>query len=239
MNLYFEKSHLNIYLCNKKAIMKNRQNLIVSDKLFLLFYKSLWLILLMVACHKTDPLPPTNEPIPPIEPPPAHVYLHPELVEVFFPGDQTYGTSSAVKDISYADAPWVGNGIAFLNKTTRNKFDIQLGTFHSEGYNRDHICFLNIPLKKNKNIILTNPSINLGDLIPCYTRLADDGDVIGASYNLMVGFDNYVEVTQVDTLQNIAKGTFNLGFTIKEQYKGYNLPDTVFFRNGVFDVKFY
>jgi hypothetical protein len=178
--------------------------------------------LFFVACHKLE-----------ID----KVYIHPEQVEVFTKGQQTYGFASADKDLSYANAPWESSGVAYIEPNLRSKFHLSFNTYHVDGYNRGEVLLMGIPLKKGKNkVFKLNQSSDKARAL--YTRSADDGDVIGASYDLMTGFDNFIDVSKVDTTSNIAKGTFNLGFVINEAYKGNNYPDTVYFRDGIFDVKF-
>jgi hypothetical protein len=74
-----------------------------------------------------------------------------------------------------------------------------------------------------------------------YYLLASDGDALDDVYYLDESAgDNVLEVTFIDTVAWVARGTFNLSFVRDENETNPNPlhPDKLRFSNGVFEVKF-
>ena len=180
---------------------------------------ALLLLLSMAACHKE------NE----------------KKLELFLPGPQVFGSGTAVKEVpGLGEAGWEASGIA-QKEAKPNFFDIDLGTENSAGERREDLFISEIPLTSGHYVIQGGGPQNTSDGITgaAYFRLEADGDVSVASYFAMDNSPgNFVEVA-VDTIAKTAKGTFSIKFKLDNQDKGQDFPETVIFKNGTFNVRFF
>lgn len=145
----------------------------------------------------------------------------------------------AVKRITGGDfGDWYGYSIAEEYTEVSNTFGLAINTrenYEGVNVNRESLGFQFVPKKEGK-YILPSGFIATNELSGYYGRIILDGDVIGASYYPIEGYDSWIEVTELDTVTNLCKGRFNVGFKIDGDYSDSPYPPEVYFENGSFEV---
>lgn len=119
----------------------------------------------------------------------------------------------------------------------QDSFHIQVANFDSEKIKREVLDLVNIP-KESGVYTLTS---NFVDLSAIYMTLAADGDVGCDTYYLVDNgeYENTLTITKFENGGQNIEGTFKLTFYhIRPDDKcDNNAPDTIKFRNGVFQTK--
>jgi hypothetical protein len=78
---------------------------------------------------------------------------------------------------------------------------------------RELLVIGNIPLAKGNNILGNDTNFQFGT----YNTAISDGDLFNAAWNLDLDEDNFFEITELDTISHLAKGTFDLHFKMTRQ----------------------
>jgi hypothetical protein len=156
-----------------------------------------------------------------------------EFTPIYESGLMANGSLKALKNGLEFTASSVGL------KYEKNYFAFSGGTYQSS-FLREHIALNKIPYKIGKYKVIGNDG-NLfdGTISSFYGTTGDDGDVMEDSYHLDETQDNWLEVTAFDTIQNFAKGKFDIYYLINEPNKKINPknPTKVHFSNAIFDIK--
>lgn len=179
------------------------------------------MLFFLAACHKDDK----------------------EKVEIFLPGPKLFGSGMALKVVpGVGKENWEASGGCARQKERPDLFDLGLGTENSDNERRETIFINEIPLASGRYTIQSGGPANTTDGITgaSYSRSLADGDVSGASYYAM-DYDNpanFIEVA-VDTVAKTAKGTFSVAFKLFLQNSAQAPPETIIFKDGTFNVKFF
>lgn len=162
-----------------------------------------------------------------------------EHIPIYFPGNMTFGRMDADKE----GKAWVASSAAFYNEYNPALFGIIASTFTEGGFLRETLVFNKIPLKVGRyEVTKLNNDMFDGKTGASYNTSEDDGDVSEDSYDVdESATDNYIEITLVDTIANMAKGNFTVSFNIVTSggKRNPSNPDKVKFSNGTFDVEFF
>ncbi len=157
-------------------------------------------------------------------------------IKIYYPGSMTYGKASAAKE----DKDWVASGIALRHDDKPNEFiGITLGTVSEEGFRRESIVFYKIPIARGEYMIKGNSPIYDGFVSAHYAILADDGDLLEDSYVPSENLNNHLIITEIDTISNFLRGTFNVTFELVNPDERTNPqnPERITFSNGIFEVQ--
>ena len=127
-------------------------------------------------------------------------------------------------------------GVVFSNKPTT--FNLESFTYtKEENYQRLSFYLLYIPFKTGKYAIKKKTTTGKETNSSIYRQYAD-GDLGGDGYDIDESNpNNFIEVTEIDTIQKTIKGTFETHYTIKLEKTDKNLPDKLDFLKGAFEVK--
>lgn len=157
--------------------------------------------------------------------------------EIFLPGLQAYGFATGSKlATGTTSGEWVASGIGYQETTVCcNLLSIGTGTYDEFNQSRETLVFNFIPAQRGRYPILAgNENMNLP--MASYARLVSHGDVIGASYHIE-GTKSWIEITHVDTVSKVIRGTFDVRFKVGPSYADRGFPERVRFKDGQFDVK--
>ncbi len=164
-----------------------------------------------------------------------------EKVEIFLPGQQLFGSGTALKIVpGVGKVAWEASGMAIIDKP--NFFNVRFGTVNSNNEKREGLSINEIPLTSGRYAIQPGGPNNNSDGVTGagYFRSLADGDVAGASYYAM-DYDNpanFIDVA-VDTVAKTARGTFSVAFKLFTPNSSQDPPETVIFKDGSFGVRFF
>ena len=120
-----------------------------------------------------------------------------------------------------------------------NKFDIQISNFDSDNLKEETLDIIRIPKEIGSYTLSTIFTEDIG--VCLYTTLTADGDVTCDTYYLVntPEFNSVLNVTRFENDGQNIEGNFELTFYhIRPDDKcNENAPDTLKFRNGVFQTK--
>ncbi|GJM32043.1 MAG: hypothetical protein DHS20C18_10440 [Saprospiraceae bacterium] len=158
-------------------------------------------------------------------------------IQVYFPGPMTYGKIMATK----GDKEWLASGLA-LRRTDRpdEYIGIHGSTYSEEGFWREDFLFYKVPISEGEYPIKGNNPEYDGFVSAHYAILADDGDILEDIYVPDDDrSDNWLTITEIDTVINMAKGMFNVSFILSNPDEKINPqnPDRITFSNGEFEVQ--
>ncbi len=146
-----------------------------------------------------------------------------------------YSDGFATAQFNGSDWKATARAVEYLKDT----FGLECNVYNKNGILRQSVGAVNIPLKLGKYTSF-RPTGHIPDnRVDCgYFRFISDGDVISESYNLMQEDDNFITISNIDTVTGLIKGTFKLSFKLDTLLGKYNeeAPDFVKFENGEFEV---
>ncbi|MBI1226900.1 MAG: hypothetical protein GC192_16835 [Bacteroidetes bacterium] len=162
-----------------------------------------------------------------------------EKVPIFHPGDMTYGRMDAKKN----GKNWIASSSAQNYDNIHSLFALDAVTYSEEGFLREELFLNKIPKKVGKYVVSGPYNDIIDDFIgSAYHTLEDDGDVLEDTWDVdETAADNYLEITFIDTIENIVKGNMTVSFKISTDGGKRNAdnPDKVKFSKGAFDVTFF
>lgn len=158
-------------------------------------------------------------------------------IPIYFPGSTEYGEASAKK----AGQDWSASAFGQLHSGNSEYFGVTFVTFSEDGFLRETIYLNEIPIRTGVfEVKRTIAGIYDGFVGSNYGTSLDDGDVADDYYYLDEEIDdNILEVTFIDTITMMARGTFNLNFVRSENDQNPNPinPEKVEFSEGTFEVQ--
>lgn len=213
---------------------------------FLLFCLSIFLFL---SCEKDEPVVPVLPSDPGVEEPMQEdtVVLQPFW---FVPLEESFGFAEAIWQDSFL---WKATGAAsdqYWHSTNPDAyFTMSFLTFESSSnpshfFNRQDLYFSEIPLNQLGTYSISGGTWDLDDgLVGArfFTQM-DDGDVAEDSYIIdETATDNVLSVTEVDTVEQVYKGTFTVSFQISTEggKRNPDNPDNLKIKDGEFMVKIF
>ncbi len=162
------------------------------------------------------------------------------VVDVFAPTSTEKGEATAQKEVGKGNGNWNAGAYVWNYDTVEQKTSLIFSTAIEEIYIREHLQFVEIPIKVgiydlSKNTTLsdrTKPSVGYGCLLY-------DGDVLGAYYRCDSTVQNTISIEKVDTLAKEMSGIFDVHFksTDLSYSRAGGYPDNVNFAKGKFTVK--
>ena len=158
------------------------------------------------------------------------------LLQLSCDKDYCDGTSSAIKDGEIWEADLIVNDDSeFLGD---NCFTIELNKYSPEGFLREQFAIANVPQEEK---VFTFSKSVAGDksnvfAMCSYATYGSHGDVVTSIYwAISNDVDNFVEVTSKKRKK--ISGIFNATLVLDSLYRANDpsLPDTVRFKDGVFE----
>ncbi len=164
------------------------------------------------------------------------------LVSIYEPGDMEFGWCEGYKN----GKPFVSSGEAKRYTVfTDQYFGIAFDTYTTEGFHREHIAFGAIPFSGGTFPISGRPPkvndpIIEGMVGGFYSTSEDDGDVLEDVYLVNEDANNEIIISEVDTINNVVKGSFHVEWIIDPSRNKINEsnPNNVVFSEMVFEVSF-
>lgn len=161
---------------------------------------------------------------------------------IYQAGNMEYGWVSAQKN----GHDFLASGWAIkLKDYSDSYFGIQFRTETIEGFEREFFGFSEIKLETGTyQVSGEHFTINQtpDDIIGAsYGTSQLDGDVSEDNYQLNESKSNRLTVTEIDTINNMVKGTFQVWFKIDQSNRekvNPNNPDNVSLTNGSFELSF-
>ncbi len=147
-----------------------------------------------------------------------------------------WGKCSAQKN----QADWNAKIRAARNTFNFEFVDILMDRFNEQGFHRDDLAFIRIPIRLGRHSIFTS-EISLKDTLFCsFSTSVDDGDVAGDRYNLITTdtIGDYIEITKIEGDQ--IYGSFEVSLkkdTSKYKESDFSSPFRITFRNGSFHTR--
>ncbi len=195
-------------------------------KLFILFGFSI----LFLSCDKDED--PDADPKVPY----FNFTIHP-------PGDRSNGSAQA----SVFGKNWEASTyIHFETDTSRafnmdtTRFSIILETHEPGSGLRDFLQIAGFRFKTGEYKTISTYDALDNDMyaFASYSIWRQDGDVLGAGYNLDTKYDNRVWIDKADPISGEMSGRFSLLFTIEDYYRNRpGVPKQIFFKEGRFTVR--
>lgn len=129
-------------------------------------------------------------------------------------------------------------GSGLISKSTKKGFFfLNVASYNVNEELRDYLTMDDLPLTKGRFPIVTSKLVENDNIIDAlYARMAADGDISGAQYSLDTSKANEIEITDVDTVANYARGKLNVHFVMKGESIIPNLPQKVSFTSVNFYV---
>jgi hypothetical protein len=188
-------------------------------------------ILTSQACKKV-PKEVTPTPSPLSQDDSIRLLLQQDLNLIFLPGSQTFGSCSGLKNKQL----WAASAYAspYIDSTLR----IFVFTFNEEKVEREVMMFTRVPKIVAKYTYNVQPISNR--VQASYQRVYADGDVHGWHHLADPFYVNqdYFEVTEVDTLNRVISGRFDVHLTDSIPPISYPYYTFAHFSDGVFSVKY-
>lgn len=160
------------------------------------------------------------------------------ITQIFSAGPMTYGWGTANKN----DLAFESSGSALGHSDKPNEyFTLYFDTFTSDGFWRERILMNEIKYEVGEYLVKGGTRDVYDGLIGSkYYTLDSGGDVVEDSYVVKDSPNNKLMISEVDTIENIVRGTFYLEFKIDPDREKRN-PDNlnnVTFSEGEFEVSF-
>lgn len=155
-------------------------------------------------------------------------------IPIFLPGPMTYG---------YADMD--KNGVAIRASAVAEKqrefigenlFSIHFYTFNEFGFFKESLGIGYFPFEAGEYIFPFNEFSDIE--LQGYGVISDASELREDGYDMDPTYKNIVTLEEVDTIQNIVKGTFDLRFTVRKPKNNVRNPDVVTFSNGIINTQF-
>jgi hypothetical protein len=153
---------------------------------------------------------------------------------IFEKGEQNNGWVTAQKNgLDYNASPFGGQ------QWGHDDFlFIYFDTYSEEGFLRGQLFFSQIPYKLGKMTVKGPPANNFnGNVGTGYYGVIGHGDEHDTTYNIDESADNTFEITYIDTVEQIIRGTFDVTYIIDEKYTPSVDPPKIHFSGGEFEVK--
>jgi hypothetical protein len=158
---------------------------------------------------------------------------HEPIIPFYLPGAQDTGWGKAQRD----GQNWEATAFARRHQDGKNYIGIDLWTFSEEGFIREKLSLNEILLLEGKYPIKGNIANTYDGLIGgFYTIAQDDGDVAGPPYDHDDSDIGTLELSKVDTANNVVAGKFDR-IVFKNRNKNSVFPKKVVFENGSFEMK--
>jgi hypothetical protein len=158
-----------------------------------------------------------------------------DLLPLYFQPDSLLCT--ATKEVpGLGSVPWTANSFAQIHKQ-KGTFIFTFITYREPVYLevREILGFAgNIPLATGTYKLGTTTLSPLGS----YATATADGDVINAVWDTDPDYDNYIEVTKLDTVSKLVHGKFDIRLIKNQQgSRGTIHSDRINFKNGAFAAR--
>lgn len=154
---------------------------------------------------------------------------------IFQPGDQMNGWLKGKKNgLKFEASAHIQNHL-----DTASFFIIQFTTFSEEGFLRENIAFNKIPYRQQEYEV--KGTVNLtydGYVGTVYYRVNGDGHSSDGKYLMDESTQNTLTITEIDTVQNIVRGTFDVSYIRVEPDESDVYPLNIHFSEGEFEVAF-
>ena len=139
---------------------------------------------------------------------------------------------------NFNNKEWENGKIHGTSNTLNIGFDIIVDVYNEVGFLRESLHIYQIPKIEGVHSILNSihqDSTNQPGAL--YNTLQDDGDVLGDVYRLVIGENNFIEISSING--NEVEGAFQVTFAIDDSRdKVFPLaPDTIRFTNGFFHTR--
>jgi hypothetical protein len=155
------------------------------------------------------------------------------VIPIYTPGPRDTGWGKAKRD----GHNWEATAFARKHQDGKNYIGIDLWTFSEEGFNRETLSLNEIPLAVGKYVIKGNIANTYDGFIGgFYSIFQDDGDVAGPPFDHDDNDKGILELTKVDTVNNIVTGKFDR-VVFKNRKEHSFFPEKVIFENGSFEMK--
>ena len=157
-----------------------------------------------------------------------------EILEIFKPGIFGYD-ASGIKTIGNGkngSFKMMAGGV--ISKGQNLLFSMDFLSFSDNMEERDIFGVFNIPLKKGSSRI--NGVSSKDNTFAFYARRMSDGDITGAYYDRDESKFSNIEITELDTVANYARGKLNVYFVMQGKSVIPNLPQKVSFTSVDFNV---
>ncbi len=177
----------------------------------------------------------------------------PDLEKYLVRDDSTfmYGFATAIKVVpDRGSIRWIANNYIL---TYKGRYGLALENYGDTtnwrswqpgiNFSRELInCEFN-PFKMGKQKIVNNalkmstPNLNEGT----YSKSADGGDILDATWDIDMSKDSYVKVEKIDRVRKVIEGSFDLHFKIVSQstLPGVKYAERVRFKSGKFKAKIF
>ena len=159
-------------------------------------------------------------------------------VPIYEAGPMTYGSVTAKKN----GVDFSASAIAFINTQPPYDVGFKFGTESVNGFRRESVRLNDIKYEAKTYAIGPYDERDDGVVGPAYATLTDDGDVQEDVYRWdETATDNFLTVSEIDTVANIMKGTFTITFVIDPDREKRNPanPDKVVFSDAEFEASFF
>ena len=150
--------------------------------------------------------------------------------------DQTNGWVTAT--IEGHDFEAGGEVVLISEEDSIDRFAVHFRTQAPEGYLREMYNLRSIPYKVGFYEIVHTDNVREGFASARFYTLIDDGDVRGSRYGVDESKTNFIEVTEVNEVEELIKGNFSVHFKLEEDEEPPSThPKKFSLKNGVFEMK--
>ncbi len=155
---------------------------------------------------------------------------------IYEPGSMEYGWTTAKKN----GKDFKASTLALKYKNYNKKFGILFGTYTIDGAQRDFAILNSIKYEVGKYQVTLSDNLDTNKVNMSYYTHAYDGDITEDKYIIDEGANNYIIITEIDTIKNSVKGEFLLNLLIApDQPKNNPLnPNKLKFTEGKFETRF-
>ena len=154
-------------------------------------------------------------------------------IPIYTPGPQDTGWGNAKRD----GQKWEATTFATKHQDKPDYLGIYFWTSSEEGFNREVLLLNEIPILLGKYQIKGRLNETYDGFVGATYGIAqDDGDVAGPTYDPVDGETGTLELTKIDTINNIVAGKFDR-IAFKNRNENSFFPQTVVFENGHFEME--
>lgn len=151
---------------------------------------------------------------------------------IYSEGPQDTGWGKATRD----GQAWNATAFARRHRDGSGFIGLDFNTYTEFDELREILAFNEIPFKVGKYPVNGNIDNYNDNLVGCKFAVAEsDGDVVGALYSNNLSVKGFMNITFVDSINNIVGGSFDVVKFDRLELDPY--PEQVSFRNGTFRMK--
>ncbi|MEM9921961.1 MAG: hypothetical protein AAF990_27905 [Bacteroidota bacterium] len=153
---------------------------------------------------------------------------------ILLPGDTTLGIAQGMRN----NIDWTASGYAVEIDSVNEVYAINFETFNEFGHRRENLTLSNIRLQTSPFELVDDPELGKVDVF--YSTVGADGDSLEDVYVMKDGSTNQFSILEVDSIQQIIKGGFEINFKIRNQNDkvNQNNPDEIIFESILYSVKY-